>query len=156
MNIENMLLRAISKQEIIKFLRGEGEYMIESSQYAPSAGLTDVGKVLSKGIYKIYVYNNSMKPKFEESLLKMIDSSDFDMYLVCLYLISQLFKEKNGLSPFTLSKDLIVEKLSLKINERELYIKKGIKYPNGYINTNAMAEIQRFRMISQEEYNVSF
>lgn len=156
MNIENMLLRAISKQEIIKFLRGEGAYMVENSQYAPSAGLTDVGKVLSKGIYKIYVYNNSIKLKFEESLLKMIDSSDFDMYLVCLYLISQLFKEKNGLSPFTLSKDLIVKKLSLRINERELYIKKGIEYPNGYINTNAMAEIQRFRMVSQEEYNVLF
>ena len=56
MDIENMLLRAISKQEIISFLRGEGEYMVENSQYAPGAGLTDVGKVLSKGIYKIYVY----------------------------------------------------------------------------------------------------
>ncbi|MDE7435128.1 MAG: hypothetical protein K2N01_04845 [Lachnospiraceae bacterium] len=156
MDIENMLLSAISKQEIISFLRGEGEYMVENFQYAPGAGLTDVGKVLSKGVYKIYVYNNIIKPKFEESLLQMIDNSDFDMYLVCLYLISQLFKEKNGLSPFTLSKDLIVEKLSIRIKERELYIKKGIEYPNGYVNTNAMAEIQRFRLVSKEEYNIIF
>lgn len=70
--------------------------------------------------------------------------------------MSQLFKEKNGLSPFVLSKDLILEKLSFRINERESYIKKGIEYPNGYMNTNAMSEIQRFRMVSKEKYNVIF
>ena len=120
------------------------------------AGLTDVGKVLSKEIYKIYAYDNNIKQKFEESLLQMLDMSDFDIYMVCHYLMSQLFKEKNGLSPFVLLKDLILEKLSFKISERESYIKKGIEYPNGYINTNAMEEIQRFRMVSKEEYNVLF
>lgn len=156
MDIEKMLLNSIINNKMIIFLRGEGEYMVEVSQYTPEAGLTDVGKVLSKGIYKIYAYNNNIKQEFEGSLLKMLDTSDFDIYMVCHYLMSQLFKEKNGLSPFVLSKDLILEKLSLRINERESYIKKGIKYPNGYMNTNAMAEIQRFRMVSKEEYNVLF
>lgn len=85
---------------MIKFLCGEGEYMVETSQYAPEAELTDVGKVLSKGIYKLYRYNDNIEQKFEESLLKMLDMSDFDIYMVCLYLMSQMFKEKNGLSPF--------------------------------------------------------
>lgn len=156
MDIEKMILNSIIKNEMIIFLRGEGEYMVEASQYAPEAGLTDVGKILSKGIYKIYAYNDNIKQKFEGSLLQMLDMSDFDIYMVCHYLMSQLFKEKNGLSPFILSKDLILEKLSLRINERESYIKKGIEYPKGYINTNAMAEIQRFRMICKEEYNVLF
>ena len=77
MNIENMLLDAIISNEMIKFLRGEGKYMVEISQYAPEAGLTDVDKVLSKGIYKIYAYNNNIKEKFEVSLLQMLDMSDF-------------------------------------------------------------------------------
>lgn len=141
---------------MVNFLRGEGEYMVEASQYAPETGLTDVGKVLSKGIYKIYAYNDNIKQKFEENLLQMLDMSNFDIYMVCLYLMSQLFKEKNGLSPFVLSKDLILEKLSHRINEREVYIQKGIEYPDGYVNTNAMAEIQRFRMVSKEEYNILF
>ena len=55
-----------------------------------------------------------------------------------------------------MSKDLILEKLSFIINEKEIYFKKGIEYPNGYVNTNAMAEIQRFRMVGKEEYNVLF
>ena len=156
MDIENMLLNAIINNEMINFLRGDGAYIVEVSQYAPEAGLTDVGKVLSKGIYKIYAHNDKIKQKFEASLLQMLDMSDFDIYMVCLYLMSQLFKEKDGLSPFVLSKDLILEKLSLKINEREIYFKKGIEYPNGYVNTNAMAEIQRFRIVSKEEYNVLF
>lgn len=156
MDIENMLLNAITSNELIKFLRGEGKYMVETSQYTPEAGLTDVGKVLSKGIYKVYAYNENIKEKFERSLLQMLEMSDFDIYMVCHYLMSQLFKEKNGLSPFVMSKDLILEKLTLKIKERELNFQKGIVYPNGYVNTNAITEIQRFRMISQEEYNVLF
>lgn len=156
MDIENMLLNAITSNELIKFLRGEGKYIVEASQYTPEAGLTDVGKVLSKGIYKVYAYNENIKEKFERSLLQMLEMSDFDIYMVCHYLMSQLFKEKNGLSPFVMSKDLILEKLTLKIKERELNFQKGIVYPNGYVNTNAITEIQRFRMISQEEYNVLF
>lgn len=156
MDIEKMLLNSIINNEMIFFLRGEKEYLVEVSQYAPEAGLTDVGKVLSKGIYKIYSYDDNIKQKFEGSLLQMLDMSDFDIYMVCHYLMSQLFKEKNGLSPFVLSKDLILEKLLFRINERESYIKKGIEYPNGYMNTNAMSEIQRFRRVSKEKYNVIF
>ncbi len=68
--------------------------------------------------------------------------------------MSQLFKEKNGLSPFVLSKDLILKELSSRIDERKKYIQEGITYPEGYVNANAMAEIQRFRMISKEEHNI--
>ena len=143
MDIENMLLNAIINNDMIKFLRGDGEYLIETSQYTPEAGLTDVGKV-------------NVKEKFELSLLKMLDMSDFDIYIVCHYVMSQLFKEKNGLSPFVISKGIILDKLSFKINEREIYLKKGIVYPNGYVNTSAMTEIQRFRMAGKEEYNVLF
>ena len=84
MDIENMLLNAIINNDMIKFLRGDGEYLIETSQYTPEAGLTDVGKVLSKGIYKIYAYNDNVKEKFELSLLKMLDMSDFDIYIWCV------------------------------------------------------------------------
>ncbi len=156
MNIDDMLLNAIKNNDMIKFLCGEGDYMVETSQYAPEAELTDVGKVLSKGIYKLYRYNDNIEQKFEESLLKMLDMSDFDIYMVCLYLMSQMFKEKNGLSPFVLKKDVIIKNLSLRINERKNYIEKGITYPSGYINTRAMVEIQRFRMVSKEEYGIIF
>ena len=156
MNIEQMILKAIDNNEMIKFLRGEGEYLIETSQYTQEAELTDVGKVLSKGIYIIYKYDESIKLKFEEGLLRMVDMSDFDIYMVCIYLMSQVFKEKNGLSPFKLSKNTILTNLRLKISEREIYIREGIKYPTGYVNNHAMEEIQRFRIVAKEEYDIIF
>ena len=82
--------------------------------------------------------------------------SDFDIYMVCIYLMSQLFKEKNGLSPFKLSKNTILTNLRLKISEREIYIREGIKYPTGYVNNHAMEEIQRFRIVAKEEYDIIF
>lgn len=156
MDIEKNLLAAIEKNEIVQFLRGDGEYMIESYECSPAAELTDVGRVLSKGVYKVYTYNKEIRKMFEESLLIMLDNSDFDIYMGCLYILDQLFNEKYGYSPFILSKDLIVTKLTHSIDKRQNTIKGGIKYPNGYMNTFAMAEIERFRKVCKEEYNIIF
>ncbi len=156
MDIEKNLLDAIAKNEVIKFLRGDGKYMVEPYECSPAAQLTDVGRIISKGVYKVYMYNKEIKHIFEESLLLMLDSSDFDIYMVCLYLLEQLFNEKYNISPFTLSKNSIVDKLTYRINTRQNSIEKGIKYPNEYVNTFAMAEIQRFRKLCKEEYDVMF
>ena len=86
----------------------------------------------------------------------MLDYSDFDVYIVCLYLSRQLFKEKNGLSPFKMSKDIIIERLKTRLNEREKDIKSGIEYPNGFVNKFAMQEIERVRLVCKEEYGVLF
>lgn len=154
MDIDRMLLKAISQGKTIEFLRGEGEYMIETSQYGPDACVTDVSKVLSRGIYKAYDNDPSIKEIFEDCLIEMLNGSDFDIYMVCLYLLSQLFKEKNGIAPFVLSQNLIVKKLKDRLKEREGYISEGIKYPSGCTNTKAKAEIERFRDVFKEEYNV--
>lgn len=37
-----MTFIALKNKELIKLLRGDGEYMAETSQYSPSADLTDV------------------------------------------------------------------------------------------------------------------
>ena len=103
----------------------------------------------------MYVYNKQVESIFKENLLEMLDISDFDIYMVINYLASQFFKEKNGLSPFVLAKEEIIEKLSIKLKERESYIKEGVLYPNGYFNTNAMQEINRLRIVLKEEYGIS-
>ena len=156
MDIEKNLLAAIEKNEIVQFLRGDGEYMIEPYECSPAAELTDVGRVLSKGVYKVYTYKKEIRKMFEESLLIMLDNSDFDIYMVCLYILDQLFNEKYGSSPFILSKDLIITKLTRSIDKRQNTIKGGIKYPNGYMNTFAMTEIERFRKVCKEEYMIIF
>lgn len=94
MDILQMTYEAIDNHEMINFLRGEKEYMVEMSQYAPVAELPDVGKILSRGIYKAYQDNAHIKNEFEQALYSMLEMSDYDVYIVCLYLASQFFKEK--------------------------------------------------------------
>ena len=94
MDIIDMIFTALKKNELINLLRGDDEYKVETSQYSPEAELTDVGKILSRGIYKVFRQQREIKVEFENSLLRMLDKTDFDVYMVCLYIMSQLFKEK--------------------------------------------------------------
>ena len=64
MNIDACILNAIKNNDMIKFLRGEGEYMVETSQYAPEAELTDVGKVLSKAMVEIQRFRMVSKEEY--------------------------------------------------------------------------------------------
>lgn len=84
----------------------------------------------------------------------MLDKTDFDVYMVCLYLTSQLFKEKNELSPFIINKNIILKRLSEEIEKRKPNIKNGIAYPSGYKNTKVWEELERINMVCKEEYHV--
>ena len=62
MKIKQMLEEALRKGEFIEFLRGENGYMIEQSEFSPGAGITDVSKILSRGIYEKYKENGYCGP----------------------------------------------------------------------------------------------
>lgn len=151
---EHTLFTAIEKNELKMLLRGDDPYKVESSQYAPGGEITDVGKVLSTIIYKAYKVQPCIKEKIEMSLLEMLHQTNFDFYIVILYVISQLFKEKNGISPFRLNMSNILAIIKLEVKKRENVIKHGIIYPSGFINQNAWYDIERFNRISQEEYGI--
>ncbi len=154
MDIIEMTITALKKNEFINLLRGDEKYKIETSQYSPDAELTDVSKILSRGIYKVFKQQREIEMEFVNSLLKMLDESNFDVYMVCLYLMSQLFKEKNGLSPFELYKKDIIDKLHYEIIKRKKDIMNGITYPSGYKNTKAWEDLERFNRVCKEEYQI--
>lgn len=154
MDLVEMTCSALEKNEFVKFLRGDKEYMVEPSQYAPGSGTTDVGEVLSRGIYKVYHQNPKIKQEYETALSAMLKMTNFDVYMVCLYLVDQFFDEENDLSPFLMEKDNILLELKKEINRRKLDFQKGIKYPNGYINNYAWVELERFNTVCKEEYNI--
>lgn len=156
MDILKMVYKSLEKDEFIHFLRGDHEYMVESSQYAPGAELTDVGKILARGIYKVYNEEKTIKGEYEKALIAMLDMSDFDVYMVCIYITGQLFKEKNGLSPFYIEKEEIISKLKEELYKRKDQMQREIVYPNGYKNGAAWSEIERFNSVCKMEYNVSF
>ncbi len=155
MECKEKLIQAVQKNEMILFLRGEGSYKIEASQYAPSVEHTDVGRVLSKGIYKLYIENPIIKQEFERVLIEMLEGTLFDVYIVLLYVMSQLFKEKNSISPFRLNFDEIIHKLKLQLKIRKKEFQKGLIYPDGLEKKEVWNEIERFNKICKEEYHIS-
>lgn len=152
--MDEKIFIAIKNNEIISLLRGDELYIIENSQYAPGAEITDVGKVLSGIIYKSYEIRPDIKERFEEALLEMLNKTDFDVCMVIIYIVTQLFKEKNELSPFTLDMKDILPKVKDELEKRRENIKQGIIYPSGFKNSNAWDDIRRFNHVSQEEYNI--
>ncbi len=154
MDVLQITYISLEKKEFISFLRGDNEYKVESSQYAPGAELTDIGKVLSRGVYKAYQENKYVKEEYEQALISMLDLTEFDVYVVCSYITSQLFKEKNDLSPFKIERTQLLPKLKREIDKRKLQIQNGIMYPNGYKNKNAWEELERFNNVCREEYNL--
>lgn len=132
MDYVELLFQAIKDNELILFLRGDKFYKIEPSQYAPGTQPTDVGRVLSDAIYKGYKIKPDIKEKFEDALLIMLNRTTFDLYVVILYVVSQLFKEKNNLSPFKLEVEEILPKIREEIRNRRTEMEMGIKYSDGY------------------------
>ena len=154
MEYTEMLYEAIQKEELILFLKGEKEYNITPSQYTPAAEPTDVNKVLSKVIYKVYETDSSIKEEFEETLLIMLGETDYDVYVAVLYIMSELFKEKNGLSPFNINISSILPKLKCEVLQREESFKEGIVYSNGFVSSKVWDNLERFNHVCKEEYGI--
>lgn len=154
MEYKSEFSKVLERKELDLFLRGEIPCNIEKSQYAPGQFKVDVGKVLSKIIYKFYYENKHIKEELENTFLKMLDNSDFDVYVVILYIMSQLFKEKNGLSPFEIQKEKIFFKLKGEVHNRKNRFIEGIYFPNDYEKKYVWNEIQRFNDICQQEYGL--
>lgn len=124
MKYTDIFFEAIEKEELHLLLKGEKEYRIETSQYVPSSEPTDIGKVLSRAVYMAYEIDSSIKEKVEEALLFLLKQTDYDVYIVLLYIMSQLFKEKNELSPFKMDMSQILPRLNEEIIKRRENIKK--------------------------------
>ena len=68
--------------------------------------------------------------------------------------MSELFKEKNGLSPFNINISLILPKLKCEVLQREKSFKEGIVYSNGFVSSKVWDNLERFNHVCKEEYGI--
>ncbi|MGT2965087.1 hypothetical protein [Streptococcus acidominimus] len=154
MEVRNQLLQSIANDSLLEFLLGSEKYFIESSPFSPEAGQVDTSKIISKGIYKLYLEDEKFKNLFEQSLCEMVVSSDYGLYMSLKYFASLLFKEKNHLSPFEIDKTHLSEVIKSNLAIRENAIKsRGIEV--GIIgHIDAWPEIERIRQVIKDEYGI--
>ena len=122
----------------------------------PGVEPTDISAILSKGIYVKYQEDDSIKNIFEQLLMELLDGTALDVYVVVLYIMSQLFKEGHRLSPFKIDFDNILIKTKGKLYLLKNELKDECEFPNGDVVSNLWVMIERFNKVCQSEYNVSF
>jgi methylphosphotriester-DNA--protein-cysteine methyltransferase len=118
-------------------------------------GPVDAGMVLSKVVYPAYILNPDVKEEIEEVLYDMLSQTDYDVYIVALYVMSELFKEKYEITPFQMDTEKILKRLRKELQERKTSFQSGLKLPNGYIKKSVWEELVRFDQVAQEEYGIS-
>jgi hypothetical protein len=90
---KELLLKAIEKNEIIKYLQGRDGYRVEMEPWTPAHLLTDWTKIIPWGIYEVYKENPELglDKMIEDAILEMMDGEPFDIY-VALYLVYIQYK----------------------------------------------------------------
>lgn len=154
MYIREMLLEALEKNEIKKFLCGEGEYKIELSQYVPGALPTDTGRILTDAIYAEYKNNSNIKKKFEDSLIDMLNGSVVEAYMAVVYFIDILFDEKHNIATFKIDKENILPFLREIIKKRKVEFMSEITFTDGIVKKEAWKDIVRWNKVCQMKYGI--
>ena len=92
--------KALEKGELYEYMRGDDGYRIPTSQFEPSVAIHDVRVVLEWGIYEIYQSNPVIKELYENTLSRMLEETDYDVYMAITYIMEQLYGEKHNTPPF--------------------------------------------------------
>jgi hypothetical protein len=122
---EKILIESIEKDEFYHFLIGYGDYKIEMDQWVSANMPTNTSKILSDGVYKLYISRPDLtldKRLFEE-LHRMLGMDIFNLYMVLDIVFSQLLNESYGVAPFSLD-SAIVDCLSESLIKNQDLLKK--------------------------------
>lgn len=138
----------LSDDRLIRILRGDER--LEGMKDIPrKVGETPpIEFVLRDLIYDLYEGGDKViKEQFERCLYSMLDMTDYDVYVACIYLSIQFTDEKpiRNRAPFKLSSEGLLKKTQLELPKREQTIKAGVMFPSGSVHTGVWEEIIKIR-----------
>ena len=144
--------QAISKNEMIDFLKGNDNYFIPSRD---GRSTTDVGAALYSGIHKYYVQNpcSSIKQLFVNAIEQMLSGTELEIMIAFEYLYLQLLAEIKNNSPFELDK-ACYEKLGRAVTSNADKLKQYKDNADyGSLNPNGAYEyIENIAKYFKDEY----
>lgn len=138
----------LSDDRLIRILRGDER--LEGMKDIPrKVGETPpIEFVLRDLIYDLYEGGDKViKEQFERCLYSMLDMTDYDVYVACIYLSIQFTDEKpiRNFAPYKLSSEGLLKKTQLELPKREQTIKAGVMFPSGSVHTGVWEEIIKIR-----------
>ena len=153
--IDNLLVQAISRNQMDDFLEGVGEYSLSKSAFIPSIVPTDVSEVW-KALFRYYKKDNKIKNILEATLIELIYKNEYSLYIVTLYIFQYcLMKERNYVT-FFISLESILTVLNKELIKKRKEMEGSIEFPEGTSYANAWEDIMRWNKVLKERFNLFF
>ncbi len=157
MNIEQIVIESIKRKELYKVLLGEDKYKVDISPFVGANVPTDWPNIMRGGIYKVFneYPELNIARELENTLCFLLDKGVFEIYASVSVLFFQIISEENGVSPFKINRDKIlniIRKVLLK-NQNEMYNYK--KWMGEYYSNGIWGEFERVNNILNEDYAIT-
>lgn len=144
MEYKELISNAIEKDEVVKLLRGEGEYEVVVSEFTSDIFPTDVNSVLINCFYKQNGNIRDIEKIFNNALNDLIKGNASDVYIAVLYFDSCIFQEEKGKATFLIDKEDVSKKLQEKIHKEENKLRESVEFENGMKKSNPWNNIMNF------------
>jgi len=155
MNYNELILKAVEKNETVNLLIGENGYRVEVSPFTSDVFPTDINTVLVNCFYKQKDKIDNIDCIFNDAFMNLLKGSTAYIYIAVLYFDACIFQEERGKATFLINKELLAKRLKETINKNKNALQKEILFPNGLKKSNALKNIQNFNTYYVKEYGFS-
>lgn len=154
MDFKELINKAIKKNEVVKLLRGEGEYEVVVSEFASDVFPTDINSVLVNCFYKQSNNISDIEKIFNDAFDDLIKGNASDVYIAVLYFDACIFQEEKGKASFLIDKEGISKKLQEKICKEEKKLQDSVEFHNGMRKINPWNNIIKFNKYYEKKYGI--
>ena len=154
MDFKELINKAIKKNEVVKLLRGEGEYEVVVSEFASDVFPTDINSVLVNCFYKHSNNISDIEKIFNDAFDDLIKGNASDVYIAVLYFDACIFQEEKGNASFLIDKERISKKLQEKICKEEKKLQDSVEFHNGMRKINPWNNIINFNKYYEKKYGI--
>lgn len=154
MDFKELINKAIKKNEVVKLLRGEGEYEVVVSEFASDVFPTDINSVLVNCFYKHSNNISDIEKIFNDAFDDLIKGNASDVYIAVLYFDACIFQEEKGNASFLIDKERVSKKLQEKICKEEKKLQDSVEFHNGMRKINPWNNIKNFNKYYEKKYGI--
>ena len=155
MHYKELINKAIENDEVVKLLRGDGEYEVVVSEFTSDVFPTDINSVLVNCFYKQIDNIRGIEEVFKNAFNNLINGNASDVYIAVLYFDACIFQEERGRASFLLDKEAVSKKIQEKVCKEENKLRDSIEFNNGMKKNNPWNNIMNFNKYYKKRYGIS-
>jgi hypothetical protein len=149
--------KAILNGELVDYLQGKKGYAEPIDTWVNANAPTDWTKIIPNGIYKLSNADIGVDvvSALEESILKMLDGTVFDIYVAVSVFYFQLIREARNDSPFMIDRQKIIIRMRKSLEENENLLKNYYEWQGRNLEEGMWSEILRIDSLCKKKWKIN-